>query len=82
MYMAFLRTILIIIIVVYILKLIGRYVIPLLIKRQINKFQQENNRYSNYKQKPEGEVTVETDSKQNKRFNSDEGEYVDYEEIN
>ena len=78
--MAFLRTILIIIIVVYALKLIGRYVIPLLIKRQINKFQQENNR-QNYQQKPEGEVTVEKDKTKDKKFNSDEGEYVDYEEV-
>ncbi len=79
--MAFLRTILIIIIVVYVLKLIGRYVIPLLIKRQINKFQQENNRQT-YQQKPEGEVTVEKEKPEGKKFNSDEGEYVDYEEIN
>ena len=79
--MAFLRTILIIVIVVYVLKLIGRYVVPMLIKRQINKFQQENNKY-NYKQKPEGEVTIEKNNVGNKKFNSDEGEYVDYEEIN
>ena len=79
--MAFLRTILIIIIVVYVLKLIGRYIIPMLIKRQVNKFQQENNR-QNYQQKPEGEVTVEKEKTSNNKFNSDEGEYVDYEEIN
>jgi len=79
--MAFLRTILIIVFVVYVLKLIGRYVIPLLIKRQINKFQQENNK-QNYQQKPEGEVTVESNKINDKKFNSDEGEYVDYEEIN
>ena len=79
--MAFIRTIFIIIIVVYALKLIGRYVIPLLIKRQINKFQQENNRH-NYQQKPEGEVTIEKDKNNSNKFNSDEGEYVDFEEIN
>jgi len=79
--MAFIKTILIIIIVVYVLKLIGRYVIPMLIKRQINKFQQENNQH-NYQQKPEGEVTIEKDKTNTNKFNSDEGEYVDYEEIN
>ncbi len=79
--MAFLRTILIIIIVVYVLKLIGRYIVPLLIKRQINKFQQENNS-PNYQQKPEGEITVEKEKPNGHKFNSDEGEYVDYEEIN
>ena len=79
--MAFLRTILIIIIVVYILKLIGRYVVPLLIKRQINKFQQNNNTY-NRQQKPEGEVTVEQNKNKENKSNIDDGEYVDYEEVN
>jgi len=84
--MGFLRTIAIIVLVYYAIKFIGRLLAPFLIKKMANKmsdkfqqgFQQANQHQES--EKPEGDVTVE--GKQNKsKFSSQEGEYVDYEEV-
>jgi hypothetical protein len=39
-------------------------------------------REQNVRKKREGDVTIEYDNKNNKKFNKDDGEYVDFEEIN
>ena len=40
--------------------------------------QQRQNQQSN---RHEGEVTIEKNKKQNNRFDKDEGEYIDFEEV-
>ncbi len=74
------KTILIIIGALYVINLLGKWLIPLFIRHQIKKFQQEEfhtQQRKNY-QKKEGSVTINTNTKNN---NIDESDFQDYEEI-
>ncbi|MBN2519893.1 MAG: DUF4834 family protein [Bacteroidales bacterium] len=84
--MTLIRIIFFFIIFYYLFKLIGRYILPWLIKKFFNRMtQQQSNVYQRTKQeykKKEGEVTVHYNTDKNKKRRSDnEGDYVDYEEI-
>lgn len=82
----FIRTILIIVIIYYALKFIGRIVFPMFFKRMMNnvekKFndQQSNNSTSERKVK-EGETIIDKTPNQPSKSNNDVGEYVDYEDV-
>jgi len=79
---SFLRTVGIIIIVYYALKFVGRLLFPIVVKKAVNNMQERQSQYQRQQQnKPEGEVTIEKDRKQQNRTNATEGEYVDFEEI-
>lgn len=69
--MAFLRIILIFIIIYYAIKFIFRYLFPIFIKKQINKM--SDNTYNNPTKK-EGEVTIDEKETSNE-------DYTNYEEI-
>lgn len=77
------RTILIIVAVFYIIRLFMRYAVPWLIKRQINKQQQRYGQAQNFEQQgKEGEVHIKSKGSSNNSGNFDnEGEYVDFEEV-
>lgn len=80
------RFILIFAVFYYGFKLIGRYLIPWILKKQINKMsQQQGNAYEQTKEahkKKEGKVTVHYQSNESKKGNaSKSGDYVDFEEI-
>jgi hypothetical protein len=83
----FLKTILIIALVYYLLKIIFRYVFPWLltnyVNRKMNEFgkraQDFNNTQKNRKQ--DGDVTIDFNPSNKKHFSKGSGEYVDYEEI-
>lgn len=77
------RTILIIVAVFYIIRLFMRYAVPWLIKRQINKQQQRYGQTENFEQQgKEGEVHIKSKGHSGNSGNLDnEGEYVDYEEV-
>jgi hypothetical protein len=85
----FFRTIGIILLVIYGLKFIGKYIIPLLLKRAVNKAQERaQNQQNNYQETTEsnvnvGETIIDKSSVNNskKKINDDVGEYVDYEEV-
>lgn len=81
----FFRTLVIIIVVLWIFRIIGRYVMPLVMKGLVNKMQQKMQDQMNQQQHPqrnEGDVTVEFESKKkNKSTTSGKGEYVDFEEV-
>lgn len=81
-----LRTILIIILVYYGLKIIGRFAFPLLMKRFMGKvekkFQEQQGQYR--KQEPTskvGDTVIDKKPGQHKKSNDDVGEYTDYEEV-
>ncbi len=79
----FLRTILIIAIIYYGIRIITRYLFPFLIDKGVKNMQQkmqDQQRGSQKPRRPEGEVTLE---KNPSRRNSadDKGEYVDFEEV-
>jgi len=79
---SFLRTVGIIVIVYYALKFVGRLLFPIMVKKAVNNMQERQSQYQRQQQyKPEGEVTIEKDRRQQTRTNATEGEYVDFEEI-
>lgn len=80
----FLKTIGIIVIVYYGLKFLGRLLFPIVVKKAVNNMQERQTQYQRQhqqQQKPEGQVTVENNQRQQTRANNAEGEYVDFEEI-
>jgi len=81
------RLILILTVVYAVYKIITRLIVPAIMRKYINDFQQrytQQNQRSreNQPQKKEGEVSITfVDKDKNKARNPDDGEYVDYEEI-
>lgn len=82
--MGFLRTIVIIFIIFYVLRLIARYILPSLFVNYVNRKmggfsgqQQRNTRT----QKKEGEVTIDYSPQKKQPKSNDSGEYVDYVEV-
>ena len=81
--MQLLRTILIILLFYYGFKIISRYVLPLFLKRYINKVQNRARQQYQNQQEPnikEGETVIDKKPQTNQSNNS-VGEYVDYEEV-
>ena len=83
--MAFIRVILVILIVYYSLKLIGRVVFPWLLKRWVLHMQRRYAPPGSYAndahQQEKGRVTVHQNKTKGRRSASNEGEYVDFEEV-
>ena len=80
----FLRTLIIIVIIYYAIKLFTRYVLPLILENKIKDMQQkmqEQQRKQQHSGKRDGDVTIEYDQKRNNIRNRDDGEYVDFEEV-
>jgi hypothetical protein len=89
--MGLLRTILIILLVYFGIKILSRIFAPILLRfvakkaeqkfgQQFGGFQNKNNQQQQQKQK-EGETVIDKMPHQQKSSNSDVGEYVDYEEV-
>lgn len=83
----FIRTLLIIFLVYYGLKLIGKVVFPMVFKRFVGKFEERvknQQEQRNSSQKPDqkvGETTIDKKGGSDKESNNSVGEYVDYEDI-
>ncbi|MCD4696569.1 MAG: DUF4834 family protein [Bacteroidales bacterium] len=79
--MQLLRTILIIVLVYYMVKLFVRFVLPFIaryfIRKSFSNFQNQKQTTS----KKEGEINVDYTPKK-KNLGDDLGEYIDYEEVN
>ena len=68
----------------YILKFVGRYIFPFLLKRYIKKKKSQFSQQFTQQQDTtveEGKVTIKTKVKNSKSDNTDMGEYVDFEEV-
>ena len=68
----------------YILKLLGRFLFPVLLKRYVRKKQSQFNQQFNQQQYPvekEGNVSIKTKPNKSKTDTNDMGEYVDFEEV-
>lgn len=76
----FLRTVGIIVVLYYVFKFVGRLLFPVLVKKAVNNMQARQGNYQR-EQKREGEVTIETKQSQQRKAGSNDGEYVDFEEI-
>lgn len=79
--MQLLRTILIILLVYYIVKLFVRYIVPLLAKYFIRKVHKNYQKQYKKPERKEGEINIDYTPDKKKSLN-DIGEYVDYEDLN
>lgn len=81
----FLRTIFFIVVVYFILKLFTRYVLPLILENKIRQMQGNrngSNQKHNQPREREGDVTIDYGSRNSGNSkNNNDGEYVDFEEI-
>jgi hypothetical protein len=77
----FLRTLFVIAIIYFGIRILTRYILPLLVDKGVKNMQQkmQNQQQQNRPKRPEGEVTIETPK--NNKNNSTRGEYVDFEEV-
>lgn len=79
----FIRTVLVLLIIFYAVRLITRFLLPYVFRKTINDMQakmQQQMREQQRQGKREGEVTIERNPNQNNR-NSQTGEYIDFEEV-
>lgn len=80
----FLRTLIIIAIIYYAIRLFTRYVLPLILENKIKEMHQKMQNQQKQQRrtgKQEGEITIEYDQKRNNIRNRDDSEYVDFEEV-
>ncbi|MDC9723254.1 MAG: DUF4834 domain-containing protein [Urechidicola sp.] len=81
----FVRTILIFIIIYYAVKIIGRFVAPLIFKWFVGKFEQrvKDQQQQNSPRNDEkvGETTIDKTSIKSTKESNSVGEYVDFEEV-
>lgn len=83
--MQFIRILLIIGLIYFLIWIITKRIFPFLLKRFINKMNnplddRQNDFFGN-KKKKEGEVTIDYAPKKEKNIGKDNGDYVDYEEV-
>ncbi len=81
--MGLLRTILIIIIIYYGLRIISKYILPIILRQAVNKVQNNMKEQFEQQQKPNrpvGETSVDYAPK-NDSSNNEVGEYIDFEEV-
>lgn len=84
--MGFLRTILIVILVYYVLKWLGRILFPVLFQKAVKNFeskmrQEQGQPPHSSDQVKEGETVIDRKPGPQRETNNNVGEYVDYEEI-
>lgn len=80
----FIRTLVIIAIIYFAIRIISRYILPMLVDKGVKNMQQkmyEQQKQNQRSNRREGEVTIEKDKQKNKKFDKDEGEYIDFEEV-
>ena len=79
-----LNTILIIMLIYYGLKFIGKFLMPILFQKVVNNVEKKFNQQQgqqNHNDTKEGETTIDKKPTQQKESNNNVGEYVDYEEV-
>ena len=80
----FARTLFIIVVIYYGIRIISKYVLPLLVDKGIKNMQKKMQDQQNQTQRssrPDGEVTIETDKKNTQNTKQNQGDYVDFEEV-
>ena len=84
--MGLLKTIAIIVLFYYAFKIIGRYIMPLFLKKMVDNVEkkmrdQQENQYQKEQGKV-GETVIDKKPKNKKESNKEVGDYVDYEDLN
>lgn len=83
-FVGFLRTVFVIAIIYFVIRVFSRYILPMLVEKGVKGMQQkmyEQQRQKQQSNKHEGEVTIEYNDKNKKNRNQNEGDYVDFEEV-
>jgi uncharacterized protein involved in cysteine biosynthesis len=84
--MGLLRTIAILVIIYYAFKFIGRYIMPLFLKKMVDNVEKKMRGQQEYQHQKEqgkvGETIIDKKPLNKKESNKDVGDYVDYEDIN
>ena len=79
----FIKTLIIIAVIYFGIRLFSRYILPILINKGVKNMQKkmrDQQRQNQHSRRQEGEVTIENKTKK-KKYDREEGEYVDFEEI-
>ncbi|MBN2814513.1 MAG: hypothetical protein JXQ80_10585 [Bacteroidales bacterium] len=83
--MAFLRTLLIIIVIFYVVRLFTRYILPALFTNymdsKMKEFSKRQQRHNDEARKHEGEVTIDYHPGNKGKDKPSKGEYTDYVEV-
>jgi len=82
--MGLLRTIGILIIIYYAIKFIGKYIMPMFIKKVVSNVEKKYKKQQEQQQEPKGEVGETVIAKtppKTKESNKSVGDYVDYEDV-
>lgn len=80
----FLRTLFIIAVIYFAIRIFTRYILPFLIEKGVKNMQQKMNdqhRQQQNNQRREGEVTVEYKNGEKRNGKQNQGEYIDFEEV-
>ena len=79
----FLRTLAIIAIIYFGIRIVTRYILPMLVDKGVKNMQQKMQEQQRQQRprKPEGEVTIENKQRKKDTSNQDQGDYVDFEEV-
>ena len=77
--MALVRFLLIILIIYFVIRIFTRYIFRSWLKNVQSNFENQKPQDS---QKKEGDVTINTKPDKSKKIDKDDGDYVDFEEIN
>ena len=80
----FLRTLFIIVIIYYGIRLFTRYILPMLVDKGLKNMQQkmqDQQRQNQRSTRPPGDVTIEFNNKTGKNSSQTKGDYVDFEEV-
>ena len=79
----FVRTLLIIAVIYFGIKIISKYVLPLLVDKGVKKMQQKMQDQQRQQQpsRPDGEVIIENNKSNSKTSGKNKGDYVDFEEV-
>jgi uncharacterized protein involved in cysteine biosynthesis len=84
--MGLLRTIAILVIIYYGFKIIGRYIMPLFLKKMVDNVEKKMRDQQEFQHQKEqgrvGETIIDKKPLNKKESNKDVGDYVDYEDIN
>ena len=83
-YVNFIRTLFVIAIIYFAIRVFSRYILPHMIQKGIKNMQQKMHEQYREKQRTgrsEGEVTIEKNNTSRKNDQPDEGEYIDFEEV-
>ena len=81
----FIRTVVIIFVVVYVIRLFTRYILPSLfvnyMDNKVNEFKRQQKKQREQARKREGEVTIDYSPENNSKNKPAKGDYVDYVEV-